>query len=54
MHTTITKQQYQEFVIGLLTGERTQCAQIVRGLLVPEIGLMDIYVNLFQPALYEK
>ena len=53
MKIAITEVQYQEFFAGLLATDRGRCTLILQGLLAQEMGLKEIYVNLFQRALYE-
>jgi MerR family transcriptional regulator, light-induced transcriptional regulator len=53
MNTVVTEEQYQNFFTALLASDRMQCTHIMQSLLVPEIDLKDLYVHLFQRALYE-
>ena len=53
MNIAITEVQYQEFFAGLLAADRGRCTLVLQGLLAQEMGLKEIYVSLFQRALYE-
>jgi MerR family transcriptional regulator, light-induced transcriptional regulator len=53
INIAIAEAQYQEFLTGLLDGDRIRCARVVQGLLAAGIGLKDLYIALFQRALYE-
>jgi methanogenic corrinoid protein MtbC1 len=53
MSIAITEEQYQVFFTSLLAGDRILCTQVLQGLLIPGIDLREIYVHLFQRALYE-
>ncbi len=52
-HPLITESLYRRYMDGLMAGERTACADIVRDLLARDIGLYDLYIHLFQRSLYE-
>lgn len=53
MDTTLTEEQYRYFTMGLLAGDRTHCTNMIKGLLASQIDIKDIYINLFQRALYD-
>lgn len=53
MTMNVTEEHYQSFVTGLLTCDRKLCTQVIQGLLVPGVNLKQIYLQLFQRALYE-
>jgi methanogenic corrinoid protein MtbC1 len=43
---------YQRYLVALLDGDRPRCAGIVRDLVAGGTSLKDLYVHLFQRALY--
>ena len=53
MIATISPPIYQEYLAALLAGDRVRCAVIVQNICSGGVGLKDLYVNLFQRALYE-
>jgi len=53
MNAAITEEQYQKFISGLCTSDRGRCTQVVKELVAAEIDIRDLYVDLFQRALYE-
>ncbi len=44
---------YQRYLVALLAGERSQCARIVHELVTLGADLKDLYIHLFQRALYQ-
>jgi methanogenic corrinoid protein MtbC1 len=53
MQTILTEPIYEQYLAAILAGERARCVAIVRELVVAEVGIKDLYVNLFQRALYQ-
>jgi MerR family transcriptional regulator, light-induced transcriptional regulator len=53
MNSAITEEQYQKFFTGLLASDRMLCTHTMQSMLVPGMELKDLYVHLFQRALYE-
>lgn len=53
MKTIISEETFQHFLSALLSGDRRACTLIVSDLQEQEIQLMDIFLNLFQRALYQ-
>jgi MerR family transcriptional regulator, light-induced transcriptional regulator len=53
MSVAIAEAQYREFFMGLLAGDRTRGARVLPALMAAGTGLKDLYVALFQRALYE-
>lgn len=49
----ISEERYQEYLHALLAGNRRKCHDIVSGLLEKDPDIKDLYVHLFQRALYE-
>jgi len=43
---------YEEYLAALLAGDRARCTALVEELLAAGVGLKDLYVHLFQRALY--
>lgn len=52
MPHTVDETTYKLYLASLLAGERKQCEKIVLDLVAEGVGLKDLYVNLFQRALY--
>jgi methanogenic corrinoid protein MtbC1 len=48
-----TQLVYEEYLASLLAGDRARCVAIVQELLAAGVGLKELYVDLFQRALYE-
>jgi methanogenic corrinoid protein MtbC1 len=48
----VTEQDYNEYLSRLIAGDRLRCASIVRDLCAAGAGAKDLYLNLFQRALY--
>jgi len=53
MIATIRPAVYQQYLAALLAGERAECVAIMQNICSEGVGLKDLYVNLFQRALYE-
>ena len=53
MSTVITATVYQRYLAALLAGERAECTRIVQDLVAAGVGLKELYVQLFQRALYQ-
>ena len=49
----LTELVYEEYLAALLAGDRARCIAIVEELLAAGVGLKELYVDLFQRALYE-
>ena len=49
----ISEERYQDYLHALLAGNRRRCHDIVRELLEKDPDIKDLYVHLFQRALYE-
>jgi methanogenic corrinoid protein MtbC1 len=49
----ITNAIYQRYLAALLAGERAECAGVVQELVAAGADLKDLYVHLFQRALYQ-
>ena len=49
----LTQLVYEEYLAALLAGDRARCVAIVQELLAAGVGLKELYVDLFQRALYE-
>ena len=49
----LTELVYEEYLAALLAGDRARCTAIVEELLAAGVGLKDLYVHLFQRALYQ-
>ena len=49
----LTELVYARYLAALLDGDRARCAAIVEELRAADVGLRDLYVHLFQRALYE-
>ena len=55
MQTTepaLTELVYEQYLAALLAGDRARCTALVEELLAADVGLKDLYVHLFQRALY--
>ncbi|MEI6452304.1 MAG: cobalamin-dependent protein [Actinomycetes bacterium] len=48
----LTELVYEEYLAALLAGDRARCTALVEELLAADVGLKDLYVHLFQRALY--
>ena len=44
---------YERYLAALLAGDRARCTALVEELLAADVGLKDLYVHLFQRALYQ-
>lgn len=53
MTHAIDDENYQRYLAALLAGDRAECARIVQGFVATGAGLKDMYVHLFQRALYQ-
>jgi methanogenic corrinoid protein MtbC1 len=56
MQTTghaLTELVYEQYLAALLAGDRARCTALVNELLAADVGLKDLYVHLFQRALYQ-
>jgi len=53
MNSTIDEASYQQYFDALIAGNRTQCKQTLTKLVAAGTDLKDLYVNLFQRALYQ-
>jgi len=53
MNGLISDEIYNAYLQALLAGERAQCVELVNRLLERRIPLYDLYVNLFQRAMYQ-
>lgn len=53
MSSAIDEILYQRYLTALLAGDRAECAAIVQDVVAAGVGLKDLYVDLFQRALYE-
>jgi len=51
-HSLITEELYQRYLRALLEGNRQSCHTLVSELLDKDIDVKDLYVHLFQRALY--
>lgn len=49
----IDNEVYNIYRENLLSGNRVECTRIVNDLIVKEVGILDLYINLFQRSLYE-
>ncbi len=49
----VTEQEYRDYLKALLAGDRARCTVIAQGLLESGVDARDLYLNLFQRALYE-
>ena len=49
----VTEHEYHEYLKALLAGDRARCTTIAQGLLDRGVDARDLYLNLFQRALYE-
>jgi len=49
----LTELVYEEYLAALLAGDRARCTAIVEELLAADVGLRELYVDLFQRALYD-
>ncbi|MCG8336707.1 MAG: cobalamin-dependent protein [Proteobacteria bacterium] len=49
----ISEPLYKKYFQGLISGDRKGCHDIVQDLLDQKIGVYDLYINLFQKALYD-
>ncbi|MFW6312947.1 MAG: cobalamin B12-binding domain-containing protein [Spirochaetota bacterium] len=49
----LTEQQYRAYLDDLLSGNRAACMTVVEELLFREIGVRDIYLDVFQRSLYD-
>jgi MerR family transcriptional regulator, light-induced transcriptional regulator len=49
----ITEQLFQNYLNDLLGGRRSRCLQTVRTLIDKDIGVKQIYVDLFQRSMYQ-
>ncbi|MGA2228820.1 MAG: cobalamin-dependent protein [Syntrophobacteraceae bacterium] len=52
-HTNITNNIYKNYLNTLITGDRKKCLNMVQDLLDRDVDIYDLYVNLFQQAMYE-
>ena len=52
-HTEIGEPIYEQYLAGLLLGDRSCCNGIVQELCSRKVELKDLYVNLFQRSLYQ-
>ena len=48
----ISEASYQRYLAALLAGDRVECARVVQDLVAAGAGLKELYVHLFQRALY--
>jgi methanogenic corrinoid protein MtbC1 len=53
MKNRVTEDQYQVFYNGLLISDRILCTQVLQDVLHSDVDIKDVYVYLFQRALYE-
>lgn len=53
MNTVVTAAIYEQYLAGLLNGDRLLCSQIVQQCCAEGAELKDLYVNLFQQSLYQ-
>lgn len=53
MNSSISEATYQQYLAALLAGEHAQCKKILLDLVAAGAGLKDLYINLFQRALYQ-
>jgi methanogenic corrinoid protein MtbC1 len=53
MNSRIDEAAYQQYLSALLEGNRTQCAKTLTELMAAGADLKDLYVKLFQRALYQ-
>lgn len=49
----VPEQEYREFLRDLLAGDRLRCAAIARSLCAAGVDIPNLYLRLFQRALYE-
>ncbi len=49
----INNELYETFLARLLSGSRSECTQIVNKLINSQISIKELYVNLFQRAMYD-
>jgi methanogenic corrinoid protein MtbC1 len=53
MGSEIDENSYQQYLAALLAGHRSQCAEILLELVAAGVAPKDLYVQLFQRALYQ-
>jgi methanogenic corrinoid protein MtbC1 len=50
--SAVSEQAFEAYLAGLIAGDRICCTSIVQGLCAAGAGVKDLYLNLFQRALY--